>query len=424
MPAPPSPLEALSAGSWPTDPLPLLVSVAGLLLGLSTLRSVYRGGTTWNDHLVALVVTGCMAVYPVLSWGAAAEGLGSPGLGSWVLHGLFLAGEVGIAGLFFVLDRRVEARALLPLAIWSQPSYAFALWAGLVGVFWLPGSLLVRALGWGAPNPCWPGLLLLPPLLLTVWGTIWTYARANRVARLRLSIPGLEGRLRVAHLSDVHASPTMTGPHLREMVRRVNAEQPDLVVVTGDLLMPYSELHHAYLLEALAGLRAPTFACAGNHDLPVLETLRRELALQGQPMLVDERVHLELGGQRVELVGAAFHWRGVAPALDALLDALPPEPGVGLRLLLGHDPRVFRDLRPGRFDLVLSGHTHGGQVAADMFGWPASVLRLFGVYDQGLFERGGTRLYVHRGNWHTGLPPRLGVASEIVIFDLEPPSGR
>ena len=57
-----------------------------------------------------------------------------------------------------------------------------------------------------------------------------------------------------------------------------------------------------------------------------------------------------------------------------------------------------------------------------MFGIPWSVLRLPGFYDQGFFEKGDTRLYVHRGNWHTGLPPRMGVAAEIVLFELTPVS--
>jgi predicted MPP superfamily phosphohydrolase len=69
---------------------------------------------------------------------------------------------------------------------------------------------------------------------------------------------------------------------------------------------------------------------------------------------------------------------------------------------------------------MLSGHTHGGQVGADMFGTGGSLLGLLGVYDQGLFEEPGRRLYVHRGNWHTGLPPRMGIAAEITLFELEP----
>jgi predicted MPP superfamily phosphohydrolase len=86
--------------------------------------------------------------------------------------------------------------------------------------------------------------------------------------------------------------------------------------------------------------------------------------------------------------------------------------------LLAHDPRLFAWVPDGRFDLVLSGHTHGGQVGTDMFGVPWSVLRLFGVYDQGAFRRGATHLWVHRGNWHTGLPPRMGIATEVVVHVL------
>ena len=87
-------------------------------------------------------------------------------------------------------------------------------------------------------------------------------------------------------------------------------------------------------------------------------------------------------------------------------------------MLLAHDPRYFRWIPPERFELVLSGHTHGGQVGANMFGLPISVLRPLGLYDQGFFTREGCTLFVHKGSWHTGLPPRMGIASEVVQLQV------
>ena len=114
----------------------------------------------------------------------------------------------------------------------------------------------------------------------------------------------------------------------------------------------------------------------------------------------------------------AFHWSDAQAQLSQALETLPyPE---GFRLLLAHDPRLGLWVPPNRFHLVLSGHTHGGQVAANMFGWPVSVLRPLGVRDQGWWDTGETRHYVHRGNWFVGLPPRMGVAGEIAVF--EPPT--
>ena len=130
---------------------------------------------------------------------------------------------------------------------------------------------------------------------------------------------------------------------------------------------------------------------------------------------------LEIRGWRLEVVGVNFHWTEARDRLLSALGRLPPAPGAHARVLLAHDPRLFRWVPEDRFDLVLSGHTHGGQVGADMFGVPWSVLRPLGVHDQGWWRRGRSLLYVHRGNWYTGLPPRMGIAGEIALFRLGAP---
>ena len=373
------------------------------------LRCIYRGGTTWNDHAVAAVVLGCMGLYPLLAWGSGAQGLHSM---LWIC--IFAPGPLSITALFVLLDRRVEAgRVGLAIAALSQLSLSFALWAGLLVLLRLPVALCLGA------SPLWPGSLLGLPLAVSLWGCLWTARRHNHLQRIALPIPGLGAPLRIVHLSDLHASPVMTGPQLDAIVRIVNAQKPDLVLITGDLLMPFSEAHHPYLTAALGRLAAPTCCCPGNHDLPVLEALVAELEVVGCPMLVDEARRLVLRGQAVEVVGLQFHWRDPGARHAALL-ARNPRPAESLSIGLIHDPRSFGGLPEGRLDLVLSGHTHGGQVGTDMFGWPGSVLGLLGLYDQGLFRRGSSILYVHRGNWHTGLPPRMGVGGEIVVFDLSP----
>ena len=386
-----------------------------VLVTLATLRHVYRGGTTLNDHAVALVVAGCIFVYPVL-W----IGLEPQRPPPWVhSFSLFLAGVgmMSIYGLFVILDRRVEAGALLPIAMVSQLAYAFALWAGLLLCIWIPAAGLARLLGLGAPSWLWPGLWLAIPAGLSIWGTAWTFLMHQTERHIRLGEGEGEASLRIVHLSDIHASPVMTGADLSEMVTRVNRMEPDLVLMTGDFVMPFSEDEHGYLIDALRELNSPAMACPGNHDLPVLETLGEELEAIGIRWLVDTSVVVQFRGHRLEVAGVNFHWKGARAALEAALEAMP-RPEADHRILLAHDPRLFDWLPEDRFDLQLSGHTHGGQVGTDMFGIPWSVLRPLGVYDQGLFQRGQTTLYVHRGNWHTGLPPRMGIASEIVLIEL------
>jgi len=82
-----------------------------------------------------------------------------------------------------------------------------------------------------------------------------------------------------------------------------------------------------------------------------------------------------------------------------------------------HNPEAARGLTSGRFDLVLSGHTHGGQVGANMFGLRPTLYGLMGGRDQGWWDAGGARHYVHAGNLLIGFPPRMGVASEVVVLE-------
>ena len=376
----------------------------GSVVAAATMARVYRGGTTLNDHAVAALVSGCVAIYPLLWIGAAREGVAHPALAV-----VLAVACASLYGLFHILDARRDPGPWMWVARVSQPAFAFSLWCGLL--------LLVRAPWaiWTGEPLLWPGLLLLLPAGLALWGWAWTFlGDRNRTNALALGLPR---PVRVAHLSDIHVSPTMRAADMDALVTRTNALKADLVVVTGDLVMPFSEDAHDFLITGLARLDAPTFVCLGNHDLPIADRLVAELEAVGVRVLVDASTVVTVNGVDVELAGVNFHWQRARDKLLATLATLPP-PSAKARLLLAHDPRLFAWVPDGRFDLVLSGHTHGGQVGTDMFGVPWSVLRPLGVYDQGAFRRGGTHLWVHRGNWHTGLPPRMGIATEVVVHVL------
>ena len=212
----------------------------------------------------------------------------------------------------------------------------------------------------------------------------------------------------------------MPGDDLCDLMRRTNQEQPDLVAITGDLLMPFSEGNHSYLLEAISLLEAPVFVVPGNHDLPVADKLAGELRSLGCVWLADEQITIDVRGSRVEVVGLDFRWSGGESHMCRVMEACPPTSDTSFRLLLAHDPRMFRHVPPERFHLVLSGHTHGGQVGIDLSWLRWSVLGLLGVYDGDRFEDDSTVLYVHRGNWHTGWPPRMGIAGELAVIDVTP----
>jgi predicted MPP superfamily phosphohydrolase len=122
----------------------------------------------------------------------------------------------------------------------------------------------------------------------------------------------------------------------------------------------------------------------------------------------------------VQILGADWASRERRARLTALLERHPRRAGA-LRLLLLHDPSAFHDLPDGAADLVLSGHTHGGQVGLVSFGFDWTVLSRSRWPDHGLFARGASRLYVHRGSGFYGFPLRLGVPGEASVLEVVVP---
>ncbi|MFT3774732.1 MAG: metallophosphoesterase [Minicystis sp.] len=225
-----------------------------------------------------------------------------------------------------------------------------------------------------------------------------------------------EGRpLRIVQLSDTHLGPFMSVARLRGFCERAVAAQPDLVLLTGDFLTMESQQTHAHLEDALAPLRAlpgRVFACHGNHDHEAPDLVARALASAGARLLVDDATVVETEAGPVQIVGIDFHF---ARRKERMAEVCARHPRIegALRLVLLHDPGAFRHLPEGEGDLVLAGHTHGGQLGLVSLGAAWTVLRLFvDMPDHGLWARGPDRLYVHRGTGHYGFPLRLGVPAE------------
>ena len=121
---------------------------------------------------------------------------------------------------------------------------------------------------------------------------------------------------------------------------------------------------------------------------------------------------------RVQVLGFDFHFSSRAEKMRAVCQRFPRQPNT-LRLALLHDPGAFKHLPEGQADLVLSGHTHGGQVGLvslglmwTVAGWVAKIP------DHGFWGRGRDRLYVHRGTGHYGFPLRLGVPAEESLLSV------
>jgi predicted MPP superfamily phosphohydrolase len=243
------------------------------------------------------------------------------------------------------------------------------------------------------------------------------------------SAPGalrVERPLRLVQISDPHLGPFMSTERLRRICERAVEHDPDLVLLTGDFLTMESQGDPELLGRSLAPLRplaGRTFACLGNHDHEAPRTVRAALESAGVRLLVDQAAVVETPAGHVQVVGADFRWRNRAEHL-AEVCARHPRIAGSLRLVLLHDPGAFRLLPEGEADLVLSGHTHGGQLGLVSLGLDWTVLRWFAprVPDHGFWARGRDRLYVHRGTGHYGFPLRLGVPAEesLVRVHFEP----
>jgi predicted MPP superfamily phosphohydrolase len=194
------------------------------------------------------------------------------------------------------------------------------------------------------------------------------------------------------------------------------------VLLTGDFLTMEGSGSRGALAAALAPLRRAegrVYAVFGNHDHDrgAPDEVYAALHANGVRVLMDEEATIETLAGAVQIVGADYVGKGRREHIQRLLHAHPRRPG-HLRLLLLHDPSIFRHIPPGEVDLTLSGHTHGGQLGLVSFGLDWTVLSRSAWPDHGLFGHGSNRLYVHRGTGFYGFPLRIGVPGEASLLEV------
>lgn len=274
-----------------------------------------------------------------------------------------------------------------------------------------------------------------PWALALVWSPVAVWSLFHEpgrlvVARQELSPPrwpsALAG-LRVLAVSDIHAgAPHVGAEALRRLVALANAERPDLVALLGDYVIhgvPGGRfVAPEETARELGGLRARlgVFAVLGNHD-HWLDARRVRTAFEAAGIaVIDERaVPVEADGGRLFLVGIRDIWTGW-PDIKGLLAKVPPGAPV---LALTHNPDVFPFL-PDGVDLLLAGHTHGGQVRLPLLGTPI-VPSTFGQrYARGHVVEHGRHLFVTSGVGTSVLPVRFRVPPEIAVVTIRPGAGR
>jgi uncharacterized protein len=222
--------------------------------------------------------------------------------------------------------------------------------------------------------------------------------------------PALAG-LRIGLVTDLHRSETVSHEMVDRAVRMVMAEAPDLVILGGDYVTWGDRRFVGPAADALAPLSAPhgVFAVLGNHDddrdMPAALTSKRFVVLR------DARTRLTVRGETLDLAGIRY-WTSRLSEIAYVLRGASPNV-----ILLAHTPKRLIEAAALAVPLVLSGHTHGGQIVLPVVG--AVAAREFPVI-AGMGRRDSTAIFVSRGVGTVYVPVRLNCPPEVAILTLQP----
>ncbi len=241
-----------------------------------------------------------------------------------------------------------------------------------------------------------------------------------RVTSHEIAVTGLDPRhdgVRIAQLSDLHVGNLTPASHIRAAIEAANAAQPDLIVMTGDYVC-WRRSEIALAAVQLGGLRAPrVLAVLGNHDYFTWGTgVVGALERNGYEVLRNRTTIADVRGAPLALIGVD----DPVTRHDDLDAAFAGAPSDATRIVLCHSPDRGPDLAKRGADLVLSGHTHGGQIYLP--GITDRIMKRVGLnYRRGLFGLGArTTMYVTPGVGFSGVTRRAGegTGAEVAVLTL------
>ena len=303
-----------------------------------------------------------------------------------------------------------------------------------VALSWIGLFPLAQAVGWlglGAENAFLSFRIVSALFVFAVLGmALWAFTGGQKfIDRTRIQVPirGLHPDhrgLQVGHLTDFHIGNGLEGERLSNTVRQANALGADLLVLTGDIF----DFDPAYIedgVRRLAALKAPlgVYAVLGNHDT---YTGSEEIAAAfaqhapGIRLLRDEWERLPLD-EPLYIAGIEDPGRGWTAreleldSMDRVAASLPQD---GPALLLVHRPQAFAQAARLGFPLVLSGHTHGGQLALPTPGGHYNLALVMTRFTRGLYQLGSSVMYVNRGIGVAGPAIRFNCRRELAMLEL------
>ncbi len=247
---------------------------------------------------------------------------------------------------------------------------------------------------------------------VAAYGSFYERHHLNRIERdvaVRGLPPALNG-LRIGMITDVHHSAVVTADDVTRAVTLLKAAAPDIVVLGGDYISFFDRGYIgpvAELLTPLADTPHGAFAVLGNHDDE--REVPAALTSRGFTVLKDRRTELTINGERLDIAGIRF-WTRTAGDIANVLKGTG-----GTTILLAHDPRRLAEASQLDVQLVLSGHTHGGQVVVPAVG--AIAGRKFPVL-AGYATRNNTSIFVSRGVGTVYVPVRINCPPDVAVLTL------
>lgn len=263
--------------------------------------------------------------------------------------------------------------------------------------------------------------------LLILW-MLWENKalEVNTYSVSSLDLPESFSGFRIAQVSDLHN--TEFGKGNEKLLKLLREAQPDIIVLTGDLVDSYhTNLDISLRFAQKAVEIAPCYYVTGNHEARIsgYDTLKAGLEAAGVTVLENEKIMLEREGEQITLMGVddpsflTDYLTGDSEAvMQAALKSLVEETD-GYTVLLSHRPELFETYVDSGVNLVFSGHAHGGQFRLPWIGGLVAPNQgLFPKYDSGLYTEGSTHMLVSRGLGNSIIPLRFNNRPEILVVEL------
>lgn len=252
---------------------------------------------------------------------------------------------------------------------------------------------------------------------------LFLYWQNNSIVKTEIDIasgdlPAAFNGYKIIQLSDLHSK--SFGKNQKNIIEKVESSQPDLVVFTGDLVdgKNYDEEPSLLLMKELLQI-APVYFVTGNHEwwsgnFPELE---KKLLTLGVTVLRNDHVEIEKDNSKITIHGIDDPDGGLST--DEIMDATAPGTSEEFRILLAHRPQYFQHYQEHQFDLIFSGHAHGGQFRLPFLGGIIAPDQGFlPEYDGGRYQSGDSVMIVNRGLGNSIIPQRLFNRPEIIETTL------